>query len=218
MSLRKIAERDPLAIYLPDAAEWEWQLNGTVQKYLQWAIEHGAASLDAVLDVTNPHVIEWIQQYSGLMANRVSETVKDGIRQALIDGIEAGESSRVIRDRVLEAFGCERNEAGKIIVGDGLKYRAEMIARTEDHRAQTAGQRETARQMNATEIVWLAAPDACEFCQAIDGKVVGVRENFFGKGDRVSVTDDEGKERSLKLDYADVEGPPLHPFVDALCW
>jgi hypothetical protein len=212
MLITKGVEQDPLTVYAVDWAAYDLLLAEATRDYLLNAIQRGAASLDASLDVTNPHVLHWIQHYSGLMANRVSDTVREGIRQALIEGIQAGESSRAMRDRVLEAFGCKRDEVGKIIADEKLKYRAEMIARTEDHRAQTAGQRETARQMGAVSIVWEAAPSACEFCAAIDGRVVGVADNFYAKGDSMSITDSEGNERTMHFDYSDVEGPPAHPW------
>jgi len=55
------------------------------------------------------------------------------------------------------------------------------------------------------------APDPCEFCEAaskaFSKNAVGLGESFYAKGS-VLVGADGGE---MKLDYEDIQGPPLHP-------
>jgi len=211
-------ENDPALQYLWDSADWDLILAEAARAYVEASLRTGAIALgqqmgiEVSLNVQNPHVARWIAQYAGLLANRVNETVREGIRQALIEGLAEGITGREMRDRVLEAFGCVRNEAGKVVADAPLRYRAEMIARTETARAESSGYREQAREAGVTEIIWLAAPDCCDFCAEMDGKVVGIDKPFFGRGDTLTITDEEGAEHSMHLNYADVDGPPLHPW------
>lgn len=53
----------------------------------------------------------------------------------------------------------------------------------------------------------VAAPDACEFCQQLDGKVVEVNGNILSKGDEG--TDGAGNIRTIHKNY---KHPPFHKF------
>ncbi|MEW6457615.1 MAG: phage portal protein [Bacillota bacterium] len=44
---------------------------------------------------------------------------------------------------------------------------------------------ETYRKAGISKIMWQAAPNACEFCRQLDGRVVGIGEPFVGKGDSI---------------------------------
>lgn len=209
---------DPLGEFLPDAAEWDLLLAGDVLPYVQESLRNGSTvagrqiGIEPTLNVQNPKVAEWIARYTGLLANRVSETVREKIREALLAGLDEGISSRQMRHRVLEAFGCIRDEAGKIRADEALRYRSEMIARTETARAESSGFREQAKEAGITEVEWLSAPDACDWCAEMDGRIVAIDKPFFGRGDTFTIQDEEGAEHALHLNYADVEGPPLHPW------
>lgn len=217
---RKISERDPISAFLPDDGEWNLALQELARDYVRDALKTGLQSgaaeigLAASMDVFNPEVLRFLETYVIRLAGNVHETVTNKIRDAIGEGLQQGESYRDIRGRVLEAFGCKRNEAGKIIADEKLKYRAEMIARTETDRAQNAGRQLQLEEAGAKRKVWKANPGACEFCQALDGTTIGVGEDFFKRGDTFSA-DVDGTERTLKLDYSDTPHPPLHP--NCLC-
>ncbi len=217
---RKILERDPLSPFMPDPGEWDIRLADIARDYVRDALNTGLQSgaaeigLEASMDVFNPEVLRFLETYTIRLAGNVHATVTDKIRAAIGEGLQQGESYRDIRGRVLEAFGCKRDEAGKIVADEKLRYRAEMIARTETDRAQNAGRQLQLEQAGAKRKVWKANPGACEFCQALDGKTIDVGEDFFKRGDTFSAEVD-GKERTLKLDYSDTPHPPLHP--NCLC-
>lgn len=88
------------------------------------------------------------------------------------------------------------------------KVRAERIARTETLAASNAGANEAYRQsplVKAKE--WSTESDACEFCQSLDGKIVGLEEDFAKLGQDI-----EGEnENKLRVDYEDIGFPPAHP-------
>jgi hypothetical protein len=108
-------------------------------------------------------------------------------------------------------MGCERDASGKIVAGAKAKYRAEMIARTEVSRAENTGRDMQLVAAGAKVKRWVANGGACAYCQAIDGMQVGAKELFFRRGDGVTITNEEGKDATMKLDYSDTRVPPLHP-------
>ena len=57
---------------------------------------------------------------------------------------------------------------------------------------------------------WDANGDSCPFCQSMDGKTVGLSENYFKLGDTLTV-DYNGKDVHLPFNYGDTPAPPLHP-------
>ena len=59
-------------------------------------------------------------------------------------------------------------------------------------------------------MTWYANPDACPFCDDLDGETVGLETNFVNQGDSVDVGEGDD-EQSYQADYGDVETPPLHP-------
>ncbi len=218
----KLPDRDPYEPLLPAAAFWEIELADMAHPYVLAALRSGSiilseeAGIAPVIFEGNPVIEAWIADYTGLLARRVTETVRAGIRQALINGVREGLTGRELRDSILEAFGCVRNEAGKIIAADKLKYRAEVISRTEMSRANTAGYREAARAAGGARVVWRTLPGACEFCASLEGTAVGATDPFFRLGDSVTISvpggeGEEDRERTMHLDYSDTDGPPLHP-------
>ena len=59
---------------------------------------------------------------------------------------------------------------------------------------------------------WYTAENAtvCPFCQAMDGKIISVDDNFFDNGESLTVGEGDNAQ-TMSLDYGDVETPPLHP-------
>ena len=138
--------------------------------------------LDMAFDVTNPNVTRWIADYAPKFSDALEKVNTDLLRTTLAEGMEAGETIPELMARVNSTF------------AEFDRYRAEMIARSETSRASNQAALESYRQSGVvTRKVWMVAPDCCDICAALDGKVVGIDEEFF---------DD---------DYGDGSGPPLHP-------
>lgn len=87
--------------------------------------------------------------------------------------------------------------------------RAELIARTEVSRASGFAQETVYEEVGAVAKQWVTAIDerVCEFCGEMDGKVTGITDNYWEKGDEVS--GQAGGILPIGLD--DVSSPPLHP-------
>lgn len=95
------------------------------------------------------------------------------------------------------------------------EVRAEAVARTETFRTANTAAKETWKQSGVVaEIKWYTARDelVCPYCGPMDGKTVGIDENFFNKGDDVEGADGE----SMTVEYADVEAGSLH--VNCRCY
>jgi len=88
-------------------------------------------------------------------------------------------------------------------------YRRDMIARTESIRAGGFAANELYKSWGVSQKQWLAERDGrtCPYCLEMDGKIIGVGDDFFKKGDRFTV---EGA-GTLNLDFQNVIYPPLHP-------
>lgn len=93
--------------------------------------------------------------------------------------------------------------------------RAGLIAKTESFRAGNAANKAAWKVSGVVKsIKWYTAEDSmvCQFCAPLDGKEIGIDENFFDDGDEV-----EGSEgKTMTLNYGDVGNPPLHP--DCRCY
>lgn len=129
------------------------------------------------------------------MSQGVNEQTIKQLSESISEGIAAGENTATLRDRVKEIY------------TDATTTRATRIARTESIAVGNQGALEAYKQSPLVEAKeWNAAGDACEFCAELDGKVVGLDEDYAKDGQTISVGDN-----SYKVDYGDLEEPPLHP-------
>ena len=201
------------------SAEFEKELQTAAKPYVKQAIEQGVQfGVSQVVDITarpgvgmgqittvaQKQINEIVQKQIVRLSKEVGRYTRIRLRNILGEGIERGESIPELAARVREWAG-ERGDVAR-----GTIARSTMIARTETARSVIEGQIE---QYEASEIIdrkeWLLAPEACEFCRAIalKKKVVEVRETYMDKGSVL-----RGVEGGImKLDYSDVDGPPLHP-------
>lgn len=93
--------------------------------------------------------------------------------------------------------------------GDFRKTQSERIARTETLRASAEGTLDAYKESGVVEgQQWLTAMDerVCPYCEPMNGKIIGLSENWFGKGDSYYGTSDS----PLKFDFSSVDTPPLH--------
>jgi hypothetical protein len=68
-------------------------------------------------------------------------------------------------------------------------------------------------QGDIKEVEWRDTDDqrTCKFCNALDGKVIGIGGTFVGVGESVDVENESGTTSSYKNTYEPVLYPPLHP-------
>jgi len=150
-----------------------------------------------LFDLATRPVQDYLKNRSYDFSFEVNEETNALLGKELADGIAAGEGVPELRKRVETLF------------GDMEKYRAERIARSEVIRASNFSKQEAYKQSEVVEYKqWFAYDDerSCEFCPELDGKIVGVSDSYFDKGDTF-----KGNQGGvLDLDYGDVEYPPLH--------
>lgn len=150
-------------------------------------------------DITNPKVQEFLQQYLFRFSFAVNSTTNRALQNTIATGLEGGETIRQLTERVQGVFDFAQ------------RYRAERIARTESARAYSAGAEAGYIQTGLVEgKEWIVSPGACEFCLEMQGKVVALGANYYEQGTNLTAG-----EKTMDLDYGDVESPPLHP--DCVC-
>lgn len=146
----------------------------------------GASSLDRIVELAAKR-----------LAHSYNDTTATLLKDALNDGLGAGESFGQLAERV----------RGVYAFSDSV--RAEAVARTEAFYIANEGSREAYRQSGVVKSVrWYTAEDerVCEFCGPMHGRVVKVTETFFKKGETV-----EGRDGgTLSTDYRAIDVPPLH--------
>jgi hypothetical protein len=133
---------------------------------------------------------------SARLAGQIAGTTRDRVKEIVAKGLEEGQTNQEIADQI-EARGFDPK-------------RAMMIARTEGTRALNDGQIVVWKQSGSVSgKKWLVAPEACPFCTAVGKEVEekSIDEAFYKVGD--TVTDSDGN--TLSIDFANVDGPPLHP-------
>ena len=168
---------------------------------IQLMTEAAKLALDLADDTDTEFLIdervkEYIRDRIERLADLMNTATISLLEESIADGIKEGESLAKLKQRVRDIY----TEASEI--------RAERIARTESLAASNEGALEAYRQsplVNAKE--WSANPGACEFCAKLDGKVVGLNEDFAAKGTKVP-GEEEGE---LVVSYEDIGHPPLHP-------
>jgi len=132
-----------------------------------------------------------------LLARSYNQTTLQLLKDTLEQGLEQGDSLPELRDRVEQVYGLSDTT------------RATQVADTETFRVANEATKSSWQQSGVVKTIkWFTAGDelVCEFCAEQDGKVIGIDENFYDKGDTATGRDDG----TLNLDYDDVGAPPLH--------
>lgn len=190
-------------------------------------------SIGYSFDLRNPSAIRSAQQQAGDLIREVTVETRLAVRDIVVrgqrDGVDVREQATLIRQHV----GLTRRQANAVYNfrqglvernyppdkadrmtqrkhDQGVRFRSRMIARTETIRASNSGQQELWRQARDSGIipatarrVWVASPDACEYCEPMNGQVVGLEENFTSGASRTRT----GALRRLEPALT----PPIHP-------
>lgn len=151
-------------------------------------------------------ITAWFNARTTKVASDVNDETEKQLRATLTEGVNAGESLHQLRARI------------ELVMGLAATLRADLIAVTEVARAQSVADVNAWSQSGVVEgKEWFTAEDekVCKFCGPMNGRVIGLEETFYSKGD---VQVESGKNRkgettnyTYKHDYDDVPGAPLHP-------
>lgn len=152
---------------------------------------------DVTFDTSSDSVKSFLERNTTKLAKEVTSETNKKIKKTLREGLEDGESTNKLVERINKVF------------DEATDVRAQRIARTEASRYNVEA---TQRVFEESKVVvakeWVINPaTACEFCRTMDGKIIGLSGSFFKKGD--TLTGQSGG--TLKLDYETVKHPPLHP-------
>jgi hypothetical protein len=137
------------------------------------------------------------------MSESYNTTTLNALESKINDGLAQGDSLADISKTVQEIY--EWSDSS----------RADRVAKTEAFRTSNMALKTTWKQSGVVKTIkWYTANNPCEFCQAMEGKVISIDDVFVKNGD--SVTAGEGDNaKILSVDYGDVGTPPLHP--NCLC-
>ena len=150
----------------------------------------GLLGLDVAFDVVSDKLVKSI----ALMSRRYTSTTLNLLTRELNAGLKEGESFPKLEKRVSKVYDFSD------------KVRAKRVARTETFRTGNFATRDAWRKSGVVSSVkWFTAADERvdkKICAPLHGRIVGINDNFFDKGDEW---------QGVKLDYANVENPPIHP-------
>ena len=162
----------------------------------QGEVGSGVAPVDLNQPGTTQAINRGLESFSRKFAESVNATTARTLQDEIQKGIDAGETLEQIVQRVRDIY------------KDATLQRAELIARTESKRAIEAGRKAVYGEHGITKVMWIAAPDSCEFCRALDTKTIDIDGGkYLGVGE--SLTGVEG--RTMTNKYIEVQYPPLHP-------
>lgn len=164
---------------------------------VQGALALTFAGADESVEFTvNESVAGFIHTSTRRMAQRFNEETLEQLSRSLAEGINAGESVQKLKARVESIYTEVRG------------YRSERIARTETLKASNNATNFAYKQSGfVKEKEWFANPGACEFCNAMNGKIFGLSDSFSQIGQEI-----EGEDGGLMaVSYENIENPPLHP-------
>lgn len=150
-----------------------------------------------------PEAKDSIDKSVGLMSESYNETSLALLKDFLTQGQTEGWSLAELTEKLDSVYDYSN------------EVRASQVARTETFRIANDSTKEAWKQSGVVKsIKWYTAEDdqVCEWCSAMDGKVIDINDNFFDKGDDATGSDGS----TMQLTYDDVGSPPLH--VSCRCY
>lgn len=199
------------ALKLFEDSQWNIDLSKQITPLYAATMKASADSANSLLpltvaplDKTDPWV-DFINQRAGQISKDINAETQKQIVTTLKQGLTAGEGVPELTARV------------ESVMGDAASYRAERIARTEAKRA--ASEADLQVWENSSIVVgkeWFTqGGNPCPWCASMQGKVVKVRDTYFGLGDSHAVSTVNGKGetvvQSRSYKYEAIQAPPLHP-------
>lgn len=201
--------------YVDSILNWD-QADATMKRAVEPAllaviIETGLDAMQAIgmqpseYDPYSEAITAWFNVRTTKVAANVNDETEKQLRATLTEGVNAGEGLHQLRARI------------EMVVGLAATLRAELIAVTEVARAQSVADVNAWSQSGVVEgKEWFTAEHekVCKFCGPMNGRVIGLEETFYSKGDvqTETATSRKGEERTVvyKRDD-DVLGAPLRP-------
>jgi hypothetical protein len=193
-------------------------------KFLPKAVQQGLR-----FDMLNPRSVDFLRTRSSLLITNISDNTRKGVQKILAEGLEQGLTPSAIASQIRDKVGLLPRQVSavenyrRLLISEGrdpaqikrmvdkykarqLRYRANMIARTETIAASNMGQEEIWQQAMDEGLLkpnakkkWVVTPDdrLCPVCKAIpkkDANKNGVPIGAF-----------------FETDVGPRQSPPAHP-------
>ena len=138
------------------------------------------------------------------MSESYQQTTLATLESKINDGVSSGASLSDITANVKEIY--EWSDT----------WRAERVSKTEAFRTSNMALKTAWQQSGVVKTIkwYTSSKEPCGFCEALNGKVISIDQNFFNNGDSLTVGEGDDA-KTMSLDYGDVGAPPLHP--NCLC-
>lgn len=141
-------------------------------------ISGGADELDTMLSQANDRATEWAADHAAQLVTEIQQTTRDGLNNLVKQALAEGQTNAELSDFIVEFTGFD-------------EARADLIATTETAFADVAGNLAGWKESSVVQgKTWIIGEGCCELCDELNGKTVGLDEDFPDDGD---------------------DGPPLHP-------
>jgi HK97 family phage portal protein len=203
--------------------EAELMTEATIPLFISLAQEQGQLAAQFVGNketefVLSPVMEKYIHDSVAKAAKSFTEDTQSKIADAVATGLREGESIHTIARSIDDIYREVITQSGGDGIGGGRPstgtdepidgWRAERLARTEVIKSSNEITEAAYRQSGVVDKKeWLANPGACEFCQALDGSIIGLGGTFVNEGSSL-----DGADGGTRLnDYEDVDHPPVHP-------
>jgi HK97 family phage portal protein len=151
---------------------------------------------------TNPEAAKALDEAIQLMAKSYSQTTLDQLKAKVAEGLAQNAGYDATAELVSEVYAFAD------------ETRSLAVARTETNRVANEATKSTWKSIGVQTIKFYTADDGdvCPFCAEMNGKIISVDQNFFDKGDTLTLSSGQ----SMTFDYADVGTPPIH--VNCRCY
>jgi len=152
------------------------------------------ANISTPFDLVNPKAVSWAAANTNRLVTLIANETKEGLRVVIADGVAKGKDMGTVgrEIRSVKAVGLNGRQMGAMIklqerlanqglsidkqlrvlrreAAKKLRYRGEMIARTETARAVSEGTLEMYKEAEIEFIRFDASADACIVCAGYDG-------------------------------------------------
>jgi len=195
---KKVLAVDKLADWKMLRAEGERMLKRTYIEILAIEAEKAGGFVGKQFDVLNVEAVEWAASNAGSMVEGIMDETVDAIRTHTANAIAQGRTIFQISEELKALVGLNGRQAAaasnyysklqtmpkylkltparrEAMFGKYVNrlhnLRAETIARTESARAVHEGTLMRYEKLGVEQVRYLAAPDACEQCASLDGRV-----------------------------------------------
>lgn len=170
------------------------------------ALSQGAETALALIDVNeDPNISTAAKNAAETAAKRVvrefTQQTVDKLKAEIAAGVNAGEDLAALTKRVNKVY------------NDAAGWRTDRLSDSESHKGINKGVQLGYEQGGVKHKIWKAlGSNPCQFCRAMDGSIIEVRQPFVPKGGTM-VGEDGGE---MVADYDAIEN--AHAHSNCNCW